>query len=140
MQPTGDLWGDSPQSRAKHGEHRGAYIDRICGSAWIGREVVEHLYDGQGPLWPEFYHMFVDEHLQCVAEKLGILWQRRDLTQHHEHWAREGGKTREDCPDFLKQVTSPEHWAEAQAIFNRLKAGGFAEGHIKKARFNHGNA
>src|SRR5581483_11518837 len=38
MQPTGDRWGDSEWSRQRFGVDRGAYSDRVCGSAWIGRE------------------------------------------------------------------------------------------------------
>jgi len=124
MQPTGDRWGDSPRSRKEFGENRGAYIDRVCGSPWMGREFCQRIYGGKGPLWPEFTHMYVDEHLQCVAEKLGILWQRRDLIQEHRHWGRTDSQ---QIPDHLKAVNTPAHFAESKAIFDRLKAGGFAE-------------
>ena len=116
-----------------YGENRGAYIDRVCGSAWIGREFATRMYQGNGPLWPEFEHMYVDEHLQCVAEKLGVLWQRSDLIQLHRHWGRgpEGADNKPGevarMPDFLQRVNSPEHWRKAKAIFDRLKTGGFAE-------------
>jgi hypothetical protein len=125
MQPTGDRWGDDALSRARYGKDRGAYIDRVCGSPWMGREFCQRIYGGKGPLWPEFTHMYVDEHLQCVAEKLGILWQRPDLTQRHEHWGRQGDATK--MPEFLKHANSSEEWAKSQAIFERLKSGGFAE-------------
>lgn len=127
LQCTGDRWGDDERSRDQYGADRGAYIDRIAGSAWIGREFAQRVYQGRGPIWPEFWHMFGDEHLQCVAEKLGVFWQRRDLTQRHEHWARGDGRTRDDMPEFLSKANSPEHWQESKAIFERLKAGGFAE-------------
>lgn len=125
MQPTGDRWGDDALSRARYGENRGAYIDRVCGSPWMGREFCQRIYGGKGPLWPEFTHMYVDEHLQCVAEKLDILWQRPDLAQHHEHWGRGGDAA--NMPEFLKEANSKPKWDEAKAIFERLKAGGFAE-------------
>ena len=125
MQPTGDRWGaDEPWARAKY-PNEPAYIDRVCGSPWMGREFCRRIYGGRGPIWPEFWHMFEDEHLQCVAKKLGILWQRRDLTHHHNHWGRTGFANLQ--PDFLSRANSPTHWAEAKAIFERLKAGGFAE-------------
>ncbi len=117
MQPTGDPWADG----------QGRIIERIAGSAWIGREFALRAYGGNGPLWPEFWHMFGDEHLKCVAEKLGIYWMRRDLTQRHEHWARKAGATKEDMPDFLAKANSAAHWAESKAIFERLRDGGFSE-------------
>ncbi|HET9304840.1 MAG TPA: hypothetical protein VFO46_02325 [Candidatus Sulfotelmatobacter sp.] len=121
MQPTGHRWGD----------HKGAYIDRAAGSAWIGREFCRRVYGGNGPLWSAFHHMFVDEHLQCVAQKLGVFWQRTDLAQIHQHWGlpRSGERMAPASrkPKFLEYVNSAAHWAEARAEFERLKAGGFAE-------------
>ena len=134
MQPTGDRWGDTPQSRQRFGEDRGAYSDRVCGSAWIGREFARRVNQGRGPLWPEYFHMFVDEHLQCVAEKLGVLWQRRDLTHLHRHWGRgpdanpnqmQNADTR--MPEFLKRANSAAEWDRARAIFQKHKEAGFAE-------------
>lgn len=125
MQPTGDRWGDSDLSRAHHGNDRGAYIDRICGSAWLGREFCKRVNQGRGPLWPEYFHMFVDEELQAVAEKLGILWQRPDLTQIHHHWGRKPGASRESIPDFLKAVNKKEHWDKYKALFLERQAAGF---------------
>jgi hypothetical protein len=116
-QPTGDIWRDV----------QGRIIERIAGSAWIGREFCRRSYGGKGPLWDEFYHCFSDEHLLNVATKLGIYWPRPDLTQHHENWARKDGATYADMPEFLRIANSPEHWKESKAIFDRLKAGGFAE-------------
>ena len=128
MQPTGDRWHEGV------GKPPGvAPIDCICGSAWYGREYCRRMYQGQGPLWPEFKHMFVDEHAQCVAQKLGVLWQRRDLTQIHRHWGR-GATEREIVemhpgliPPHLKKWNTAVHWEESQAIFNRLRDGGFKE-------------
>lgn len=122
MQPTGDRWGENAVPGLQ-----GAYIDRVCGSPWMGREFCRRMYQGNGPLWPEFSHMFEDEHLQCVAQKLGVLWQRRDLTHFHRHWGRNRGVSATDCPEFLRNVNTSAHWAESKAIFERLKAGGFVE-------------
>jgi hypothetical protein len=119
MQPTGDRWGD----------RQGAYIDRVCGSAWIGREFATCMYQGDGPLWPEYFHMFVDEELQTVAEKMGVFWQRPDLIQRHNHWGRtEPGKplpNRDRMPEFLKEANSAEQWDKAQKLFRARKAAGF---------------
>lgn len=120
MQPTGDRFA-------------GGCIDRICGSPWMGREFCERAYNGNGPLWPEFKHMFVDEHLQNVALKLGILWQRRDLTNFHDHITRESSDGNSQAnygkpvPGFLAEAYSKKHWNEIEAIFRRLQSGGFSE-------------
>jgi hypothetical protein len=130
MQPTGDRWGDTPATRKQYGENRGAYLDRIAGSPWMGREWVKRAFHGRGPMWPEFFHMYADEHLKECAEKLGVYWPRRDIVQLHQHWGRQPGEEfgrLEDCPEFLHQVNTPQHWHESQALFNKLKAGGFAE-------------
>jgi hypothetical protein len=117
MQPTGDRWADGS-------------IDRICGSPWIGREFCQRMYGGNGPLWHEFSHMFVDEHLQGVAVKLGVLWQRRDLIHLHRHCLRtetHGVNWAQGLDAHLMRWNTQQHWNESKAIFQRLKAGGFAE-------------
>ena len=123
VQPTGDRWGERPDLGCTH-PMRSAYIDRICGSPFMGREWCERANGGRGPLWPDFYHMHVDEHLFELSKLLGVLWQRRDLIHLHNHWMR--GASRE-CPDFLKKVNSPQHWSESEALLRRLKMTGFAE-------------
>lgn len=131
-QPTADRWGDSPASRRKFGEDRGAYIDRVCGTAWLGREFCKRAYRGNGPLWPEYVHQYVDEELQCVAERLGILWQRRDLIQLHRHWGR--GPVGDDnalqnaeivMPEFLHEANSAAHWSKFKKLFEERRAAGF---------------
>jgi hypothetical protein len=119
MQPTGDRWGEDP-NQPNH-TLRGAYIDRVCASAFIGAEFVDRTYGGQGPLYHGYFHMFVDEELQAVAETLGVLWQRRDLTHVHRHWQRE----RRKMPEYLKYANSPTHWSEAQTMYAQRKASGF---------------
>ncbi len=122
MQPTGDRYGESPTNRDP--AMRSAYADRVCGSPWMGREFCKRINQGNGPLWPEYFHMGVDHELQCVAEKLGILWQRPDLTHFHEHWARPRANAA-DMPEFLKRANSPEEWQAYLKIFNARKAAGF---------------
>jgi hypothetical protein len=119
MQPTGDRWGD----------RQGAYIDRVAGSPWIGREFARRTYNGNGPYWPEYTHMGVDEELQAVATKIGVFWQRPDLTQMHWHWGRPRDGERigkqERMPDFLKVPNSQEHWNEYKRIFSERQQNGF---------------
>lgn len=121
MQATGDRWGeDDPYAKIKWPD-RPAYIDRVCGSPFMGREFCRRMYGGDGPLYHGYRHMFEDEELQAVAERLGVLWQRRDLTHHHQHYARQG----KPCPEFLKEVSGQKHWAESQLLFTQRQAAGF---------------
>jgi hypothetical protein len=118
MQPTGD-------------RYAGGQIDRICGSAWIGREFAKRAYKGNGPLWPEYSHMFVDEELQEVAKRYGVLWQRRDLTQKHMHYMRESeaidsGAIERRQPDHITHDGyTPEHWVKYQRLFLERRMAGF---------------
>lgn len=128
MQPTGDRWGESPNHVRP--DMRGAYIDRVCGSAWLGREFCKRVNGGNGPLWPEYKHMWVDEELQHVATKLGVLWQRRDLTQLHDHAARKREYSHDtDCPPHARKWTIGEegraHWKEAEKLFFTRRDAGF---------------
>jgi hypothetical protein len=119
MQPTGDRWGE------KNGE---ATIDRIAGSPWMGREFCRRMYHGGGPLYNGFYHNFADEHLQRVAQKLGVFQQRRDIIQEHRHWARSRGDWR-DAPEWAKKINDPKFsdWDKSKELFRKLEAGGFRE-------------
>jgi len=129
MQPTGDRWGDTPESRKLYGHDRGAYIDRVAGSAWIGLEFVQRAYCGKGPLWPGYFHMFADEELQEVATRFGCFLQRRDFTQVHRHWGRgpEGNANQPQgavkMPEFLKKAN--DGFGEARRLFDARKAAGF---------------
>ncbi len=128
MQPTGDRWGDDSASRAQYGENRGAYIDRIAGSPWMGREWCKRAYQGNGPMFGGYKHMYADEELKEVAEKLGVYWARRDLIQLHRHWGRRPGAefaSMLDCPDFLQPVNTPQHWHESKKLFDERKAAGW---------------
>jgi hypothetical protein len=128
MQPSGDRWGDTPAARKQYGEHRGAYLDRIAGSPWMGREWVKRAYQGNGPMFAGYRHMYADEELKEVAEKLGVYWARRDIIQLHQHWGRKPGDEFADiadCPDFLRPVNTPQHWHESQRLFVERKAAGW---------------
>lgn len=119
MQPTGDRWGD----------RNGAYIDRVAGSPWLGREFCRRVNGGNGPLWPDYWHMGGDEELRAVAVKLGVYWERRDLTHYHDHWGRpRAGETMGQMsrmPEFLKEANSPEHWRDYKALFTKRLMTGF---------------
>lgn len=120
MQPTGDRWGDNNPGPWPKGS---AYIDRVCGSPWLGREFCERMYGGKGP-WCELYrHMFVDEELQNVAVRVGVLWQRRDLTHFHNNWGLEGDTAK--MPEFLREVNSPKHWQDSKMLFESRRRAGF---------------
>lgn len=62
-----------------------------CGSPWLGRGWVERAYGGSGPLWAGYFHNWADMELYWVARCQGVLWERTDLTQRHEHFSRAGG-------------------------------------------------
>ena len=125
MQPTGDRWGaDEPWAR-KNFPNAPAYIDRICGSPWMGREFCCRANAGKGPLCEDYEHMYVDEHLQEYAKQLGILWQRPDLIQYHHHALR-GGKSQSSLPPHLKCRYEGTHFKDAKAIFDRHMAAKFA--------------
>lgn len=119
MQPTGDRWGD----------RQGAYIDRVAGSPWIGREFARRAYRGNGPYWPEYTHMGVDEELQAVAAKLGVFWQRPDLTHYHDHWGRAAPPAtighRSNMPAFLEPANTQAEWDRYKSIFAARAAAGF---------------
>ena len=61
-----------------------------------------------------------------MAEKLGVFWQRRDLTQEHRHWARPRGDWR-DAPDWAHKINNPQFsdWDKSKALFAARKAAGF---------------
>jgi hypothetical protein len=155
MQPTGDRWGEgecptcegtgkrmrndwslpkglgfvSPSVEVLcsdcKGSGRSALIDRICGSPWIGRNFALRMYQGAGALYNGYFHMFADEELKCVAESMGVLWQRPDLTQVHQHWSRTTGLITPYIsaqPDWVQNINSPEEWNRSKQIFQFRKA------------------
>lgn len=111
MQPTGDVWMVDETGKGA--------AERVCCSPWIGREFCQRSYKGLGPIWPGWYHYYEDEELQEVAIKLGILWQRKDLSHFHDHWMRNGGQR----PKYLNEAKLD--WNRAKALFQERKANGF---------------
>ena len=117
MQPTGDRFA-------------GGSIDRIAGSPWIGRAFATRVYGGNGPYYPGYRHMFSDEEIKEVAERLGVYWMRPDLVHLHRHFMRKDDSldspaVARSAPPHLIQWNSPEHWRESEAIFKSRKAAGF---------------
>lgn len=139
MQPTGDRWGENPNHPRE--DTRSAYIDRVAGSAWLGREFCRRVNGGRGPLWsgnPQaerkidrkgYTHMFVDEELRHVAVKLGIYWERPDLTHHHAHAGRVPNYNVDMIPPHLRKWTVGEegkkHWKESEELFFARRADSF---------------
>ena len=125
MQPTGD-------------RYAGGSIDRIAGSPWIGREFCERAYGGNGPLWHEYRHFFEDQELQDVAEKLGVYWQRPDLTHLHHHFMRASDDinaqaVQKPIPPHLIEANSPAHWNKFKALYESRKAAGFPGHEVREA-------
>jgi hypothetical protein len=124
MQPTGDRWGDDALSRGKYGADRGAYIDRVAGSPWMGRDWIQNAYLGNGPMWDGYHHCFPDEELQEVAIKMGVFQQRRDLTQYHDHPGRKSFDM-SGWPPHLAPAITGVHWDNDQSMFTERKRKGF---------------
>ena len=118
-QPCGDDWTDS----------QGRVIERIAGSPFVGREFARRINQGKGVFWEEYLHCGGDEELMCVAQKLGVFWQRPDLVHHHNNWARSNPGERmainRHPPKFLEYATGPEDWKLYKRVFGARKASGF---------------
>jgi hypothetical protein len=106
MQPCGDRQGD-------------AIAQRICGSAWFGREWIRGAYEGRGPTNASYRHFFGDEELALVGEQLGVLWWRPDLTQFHHHWSWG------HLPKQPYHTRNQQWWYQDRALFDARRAAGF---------------
>lgn len=133
MQPCGDPSGPEPwdQYVVRCPEDAKAFdkpVDpvpaaaRICGSPWFGRGWVERAYQGGGPMPARYFHFYGDEELRAVAQRLGVLWLRPDLTQTHHHWTFPTGAGK---PELYQERNSKDHWAKDQATYEARKAAGF---------------
>jgi len=104
MQPTGDPYSDKI----------------VCTSPWMGRGWITQSYRGEGPLWRGYFHWAVDLELHDVAKEMGVLWQRPDLVQFHDHWQREDPNAK--CPEDLKPSLAKID-QDQQLYFSRKAAG-----------------
>jgi len=103
MQPCGDRWFNP---------------ERICGSPFMGREFCRRMYGGAtyqkpGPFCELFYHMWSDQEMHEICLKLGILWNRMDLSHYHRHWIR----VQQEAKQKLK---TPAHLTKAVTCYESL--------------------
>lgn len=106
MQPTGDKWAASA-------------VDQINGSPWMGREFCRRMYGGRGPWFEEYRHMWGDSEQCEVTKRMGILWQRPDLSHYHHHQAREGGPV----PAWMRR--NNDCYRQYQALFESRRRAGY---------------
>ncbi len=106
MQPAGDKYGAIANKTA-------------AVSPWIGREFILRTYGGHGPMCELYGHYFADGELMHVAEKLGCLWWRDDVTQYHDHYGRRG----EPIPAHLERWQ--KDYADQNDLYIRRMAAGF---------------
>lgn len=111
MQPCGD-----PQGEVIDRKHNAA---RICGSAWYGDGWIERAYGGRHPTCELYAHFYADQEVMEVAERLGVLWWRPELTQLHRHWSFGHGQI---APH---QEANQRHWDFDRKLFFERKAQGF---------------
>ncbi len=104
MQPCGDIQGDMINGVPNSG--------RICGSPWVGKGWIRRSYQGRGPVNAMYSAFYADEELKLVAEKLGVLWMRPDLSQFHRHWSW-GHLPRQEYHE-----RNQARWAEDKGIFD----------------------
>lgn len=113
MQPTGDyaLW-------------PGSNIIGFAGSPWLGRDWCKRAYGGNGPVCEDFFHNWSDQHLQEVAIKLDVFWQRDDLIHQHNHAGRSGSGWKWE--PFQLCLQGKDTWDREKALFEQQRASGFA--------------
>lgn len=124
MQPTGDPW--MPD---KDGVPASA---RICGSGWYGRDWIARAYGGRGPTWPDYHQFFADEEVQQVALRLGVFWQRPDLTQLHLHWSRTDGTPGVDPRAPYQKANSDRWWQVDKALFELRRSLGWPSHQVRE--------
>ncbi|MGB4032096.1 MAG: hypothetical protein WBK94_07580 [Tenuifilaceae bacterium] len=110
-QPTGDAYG----ALAPNAPHPAAV------SPWIGREFIQRAYGGLGPYWTSYRHLFADTELYSVAQRMGVLLLRPDITQYHAHW----GRGHEDTLPVAKRRRISESQRLDMELYEQRKAQGF---------------
>jgi hypothetical protein len=94
---------------------------RICGSPWFGRAWVYEAFMGLGPCPLDYRAFYGDEVLYNVSKAQGVLWQRSDLMQYHNHWCRKGGPQKQE----YQIANSDKHWDYDKAKFMLAMENGF---------------
>lgn len=112
MQPCGDLQGIDGTGKPA--------AARICGSPWFSKSWIERGYGGKGPVDSRFWHFYGDEALKEVAERLGCLWMRPDLTQFHRHWS-----WNHQPQEKYQDRNATLYWEKDRALFFAEKELGF---------------
>ena len=111
MQPTGD---------DKNGMDG---VWRICGSPWFGIGWIKEAFEGRGPCPLPPFAFYGDEALFEIAKAQGVLWQRNDLNQFHDHWCRTD-KFKTKRLDYQK-TNSDLFWDKDKAWFMDQKEKGW---------------
>jgi len=86
---------------------------------WMGADYARRINRGAGPYWPDYYHFFDDTEAGEVADRLTVLWRRRDLGQRHAHWSLSTNQP----PPHLGKAQS--QWAISKALFEQRKHAGY---------------
>lgn len=87
----------------------------FCGSPWLGRRWIDAMYRGTGPMFGGYRHNWADNELYWLAKGLGVLWERPDLSQHHEHFSRTG----EEKPEYWVQGVEKHDRDDVQLFIAR---------------------
>lgn len=97
--------------------------ERICGSPWFGPAWQRRAYQGNGPFCGAYFQFYGDEELFEVSKKLGVLIQREDLTQRHDHYHRNGGPKKTDYQEFNEN----HFWKSDRETFLKRKKRGWPD-------------
>lgn len=93
---------------------------KVAWSPWLGRDWCLLAYGGHGPMWGGYHHFWVDRELQVVAKRLGVFWQRSDITQHHDTWKR---KVPRERPQYLMHAGYA--WPADNELYESREGAGF---------------
>lgn len=92
----------------------------LAWSPWLGRAWCQRAYQGHGPLYAGYHHVYVDQELYEVANRLGLYWERPDIMQFHDTWKIKPELIR---PQHLEHV--PTHVEADRALYEERETAGF---------------
>lgn len=104
------------------------HAGNFCGSPWLGRAWCERMYGGAGPLWPGYRHNWADNELYWLARGMGVLWERPDLTQRHEHFRATGGAKPEYWTASAERNDCADAWLFVERAWDRFPGHGPTSG------------
>ena len=110
MQPTGDQFLNS---------------DTFCGSPWFGQGWMKRAFGGHGPIPRHYRHNWADMELHWVARELGVLWERPEVAQSHQHFAR-ASITESATPPGQQTPDPPAYWANSVGRYDIADAQTFS--------------